>query len=740
MRRIVSTLYLFCISCTFAFGQQQVNRQRTEYFENQLKIVSLLKSKFPDSAYRIAETAAKAAHKEHLSLYQGKFLFAQGAIQFQREKNSDAEKLYESALAIFKAKGDLSGEAKVYSSLGLLSREQNDVPKALSLQNKALEIRLSINDPLVTSSYNNLAAIYYSTANYPKALSLYLQALQVAEKNNDKLVVATLTNNIALIYWKQGRYHEALAYFERCLVFEMENNDYASIAATYNNIAGIKIIQQNDDEALKYAKEAIAYGEKANSNKQLARSYNLLGQLEHQRKDYKSAVSYELTGLEKRRKLGDHSGISRSLIALAESYIALENFAAAEQALLEGLKITSASSLLKEKESCYKLLGNLYNRTGNWEKANAYLLRRDSLKDSLFNESNSKIIFDLQTKYETAKKESRIFLLNKENDIKALQLDNSALEISKNKSLLTAQQQQLKINALELANKDQIVANQKLDADKKAQSIKNLEKQSRIQNLELANKKLELQQRNLWLGSGLIFFLAFSGISFSFYKRKRLKQQHLLQTALYKQQELATKAVFEGEQNERIRIARDLHDGIGQMLSVVKMNVSTLNPGDKVVAGTLGLVDKTIDELRAISHNLIPEALNFGLVAALEDTCSKINETGTTKVTLDLAAELKNHTLTQQHELSIYRIVQEVLHNMTRHANASHIWLAIKISNGGLMIAIADDGDGFDVSKIDASKGIGWKNISARIRLMDGKMNIRSEKSSGTQIHISIPA
>ncbi len=731
-------VFLLIFLSNEVFSQKQ--KERIDYYEGQLKLINSLRSTKPDSAYKVANKETKSARQENLVLYEGKFLLAQGVIQYQREKNKEAELLYNSALVIFKKIGDLSGEAKVYSNLGLLAREANAIEKALELQNKALQIRLSINDPLLATSFNNIAAIYYSKGDYPKSLELYLRGLPVAEKNGDKPMISNIINNIALIYWKQNRYQEAFEYFEKCLYLEKERNDYGNIAGSYNNMAGIKINLDSYDEAIKYCKEAISYAEKVNATKQLARSYNLLGQLEYRKKNYQSSINYELIGLEKRRKLGDHSGMSRSLIALGESYIELKEYIEAEKVLLEGLKISAGSSLLKEKESCYKLLGNLYNRSGNWEKANNYYVLRDALKDSLFNESNSKIIFDLQTKYETSKKEAQIFLLNKENDIKALQLNNNALEISKNKSLLTTQQQQITINGLELSNKNQALANQKLDAQKKAQDIKTLQKQSRIQNLELANKKLELEQRNLAMGSIVVVFLALGGISFSFYKRNQLKQQNLLQTEIYRQQEIATKSIFEGEQNERIRIARDLHDGIGQMLSVVKMNVSTLNPSDKTVEGTLSLVDKTITELRTISHNLIPEALNFGLFAALEDICKKINDAGKTRVDLNVAQEMDEVPLTQQNKLSIYRIVQEVLNNMIKHANASHISIDIKKSNENMLIAIKDDGDGFDTSKIDDSKGMGWKNISARVHLMDGDMNIKSEKLIGTQIEISIPA
>ncbi|RZK02797.1 MAG: hypothetical protein EOO43_23280, partial [Flavobacterium sp.] len=137
---------------------------------------------------------------------------------------------------------------------------------------------------------------------------------------------------------------------------------------------------------------------------------------------------------------------------------------------------------------------------------------------------------------------------------------------------------------------------------------------------------------------------------------------------------------------------------------------------------------------------LIPEALNFGLFAALEDICQKINEAGITQVALKVADEINGLRLTQQNKLSIYRIVQEVLNNMIKHANASHISIDMTKADDNMLISIKDDGDGFDLSKINDSKGIGWKNISARVHLMDGDMNIKSEKLIGTQIEISIPA
>jgi len=135
----------------------------------------------------------------------------------------------------------------------------------------------------------------------------------------------------------------------------------------------------------------------------------------------------------------------------------------------------------------------------------------------------------------------------------------------------------------------------------------------------------------------------------------------------------------------------------------------------------------------------LPEALNFGLFSALEDMTDKINEGGGTEVELIVPEAAKSHQFSKQNELSIYRIVQEVLGNMVKHAEATKISLTVLMNESGLSIAIKDNGKGFDTDKIAASKGIGWKNIFARVNLLDGEMRVQSEQLTGTQIEITIP-
>jgi two-component system NarL family sensor kinase len=312
---------------------------------------------------------------------------------------------------------------------------------------------------------------------------------------------------------------------------------------------------------------------------------------------------------------------------------------------------------------------------------------------------------------------------------------NNGLEIAQNKNTINQQQQELTINLLEIRNNNQLVKNQKIDAERKNENIKNLQRQAQIQQLRLA-------KRNTLIITISFIALLSALISYLLYNRYKIKQKALLEAEVFKQQEIAAQSLFDGEQKERIRIARDLHDSIGQMLSVVKMNISSMDDievENSLSNNTASLVDKTIEEVRHISHNLIPEELNFGLFNALESLCEKINKSKKTKATLDIPDSVKHYVFEKENELSIYRIVQEVLNNMVKHAEANCININILQNEKQLVIQVKDDGKGFNAQSIHESKGLGWKNIQARVKMLNGKLEITSEKLTGTEIEISIP-
>ena len=153
---------------------------------------------------------------------------------------------------------------------------------------------------------------------------------------------------------------------------------------------------------------------------------------------------------------------------------------------------------------------------------------------------------------------------------------------------------------------------------------------------------------------------------------------------------------------------------------------------------SLDMIDTSIKELRRVAHNMMPEMLvKFGLDEALKEYCNAIN--GAKLMTIKYQSFGMESRIDGSAEIIIYRIVQEVLSNMVKHARASHIEVEAARNGDGFNLTIKDNGKGFDTNQINRSKGLGWKNIAARVNMLDGKMEVRSELLTGTQIEIIIP-
>ncbi len=273
------------------------------------------------------------------------------------------------------------------------------------------------------------------------------------------------------------------------------------------------------------------------------------------------------------------------------------------------------------------------------------------------------------------------------------------------------------------------------DAQERYETAKK-EKQNQVLQIENQLRTIEknraVSEKKIILTISVALIILLAALAYSLYRNKLNKIKR-------SEEQKMNQALFVGEQTERIRIARDLHDGVGQMLSLVKMNISTLDSQNVVIEKTVTLVDKTIDEVRNVSHNLIPEELNFGLFPALENLAEKVNTSGNIKMQIHIPQKVKEIKFEKQNELSIYRIVQEVVNNMVKHAGASIIDLSVQELNQILVLSIKDNGHGMDMEAIKQSTGIGWKNINARARMMGGKIKVYSERLSGTQIEITLP-
>jgi len=288
--------------------------------------------------------------------------------------------------------------------------------------------------------------------------------------------------------------------------------------------------------------------------------------------------------------------------------------------------------------------------------------------------------------------------------------------------------------------------NVRLEINKIEAKFNAAEKERKIAtlNAEKNQKDLEMNKKNSYLwGLSLILLLALSLLIFLFIlfrKNKKISEQKI--NDIKQKEELSlTKAILDGEERERERIARDLHDGLGGMLAGVKINFSTwsshhLHPEkDKEFYNILGQLDQSVGELRHIARNLMPESLlNFGLETALNDLCEFYSGKN---LDIDFQAINIKKNLPLNIQLNIYRIAQELLANALKHAEASSILLQCSQSGERFMITIEDNGKGFDKKIEQTTKSMGLRNLKNRVNYLKGKMEISSD-SQGTTINIEL--
>jgi signal transduction histidine kinase len=218
-----------------------------------------------------------------------------------------------------------------------------------------------------------------------------------------------------------------------------------------------------------------------------------------------------------------------------------------------------------------------------------------------------------------------------------------------------------------------------------------------------------------------------------------------MKSELIKQQELAVKAVIEAEENERQRIAKDLHDGVGQMMSAAKMNLSAFESELKwsdenqqqSFEKIIQLVDESCKEVRSVSHIMMPNALlKKNLAMAIGDFVDKLDKK---KLQVHVYTEGLEERLDSNIETVLYRVIQECVTNVIKHAEATNLDISLIRDKDGINGTIEDNGKGFDISDKEKFEGIGLRNIITRIEYLKGTVDFDSAPHRGTVVGIHVP-
>ncbi len=249
---------------------------------------------------------------------------------------------------------------------------------------------------------------------------------------------------------------------------------------------------------------------------------------------------------------------------------------------------------------------------------------------------------------------------------------------------------------------------------------------------------------NLFLAGvfGMVLLSVALVVFFVVYQRRILEKERQRQQEEKAHQKQLLTAAVEVQETERRRIAGDLHDDIGSLLSATRLYLRQLTPdataerAAEIKDQALNILDEMIQNTRRITHDLLPPALEkFGFQAAAEDLCERIDLSGGLRVSFTAATEDR---LPPKREIALYRVLQELLNNTMKHAKAKNINVDLSWGKDQFNFMYQDDGKGFDLTTIK-SKGLGLRNIESRVSLIGGSLSSVTSPGNGLRVNISLP-
>lgn len=505
------------------------------------------------------------------------------------------------------------------------------------------------------------------------------EAIPLAKKSGDYELISVLNKAVAIIFINNNEREKAAEYLAQAQRY-IENTNQKSSTLAESKIETYIINAENLVELKHFydAKEILdkAYfilKEYPESN--LNDSYFFSEGIYYARQNKHSLALMSFgKGIKSAEKHHNSSALNRLKFAEYEVLFKLKKFDRAKSNLEFLIENTH---FILDKKNYFKELSKIYNATKEYPKAYYYSNKYNVINDSLNDAKLKSEIVELEAKYKKAESERKINLLQSENEKAILQGNNNRLN-----SMLFAMLSFLlflTVLFLWVYNKNQ--------------------------------KKL------------------------SFQKEVNHKQEL---SALENQQKLSiSNALIEGEEIERKRIARELHDGLGSMLSGLKMHLNLANREKKEIDTNVnGMLDDSIKELRNISQNLMPESLmKLGLEHALKDLCAAHSNLDTT---IEFQYLIKKSSFPQHFKMMVYRIIQELLNNALKYAKASEILVCCSQNKDVFFITVEDDGIGFDVKEAEKREGMGLRNIKNRIAFLNGKLEIDSIPGKGTSTYIEL--
>lgn len=619
---------------------------------------------------------------------------------------------------------------KASDSLSSLARKENNPAAKLNLllilcdryrtypgdslysySQKAIETSEKLgNKQLVAKTHLYLSVYYYkiSQLDSVKGIIRHIKKLIPPPQNiEDKQVLNKADIILGGVNIKENKQKEAMSVYYDVLARATDIRDSASYFMALNGIGWANMELGRYNDAIYWLHKGIAIPASDFYERYKTNMYNNIASCYGSINKINIAKYYAIQGLALSEKHEDLFCIANGLNILANVYILENNTDKAIECLTRATEIRKASGDPFFIVSDMSQLSLLYASHKDFEKA--IQLSDEAIRIAEEKNMDAKLPFLYNTFSE---------IYSQKGDYKNAYLTQLKLNNIKDKRYQTA------------------------SAEKLAEL--QVKYETSVKENTIQKQRFELSKKNYMLYGSIGVFLLIAAVGLIAYRSSIQKEALKLQTVLAKQREDNARAILEVEEKERSRFAAELHDGLGPMLSAVKYNLSELSgkieafssEEKKVFEKAMNILDESCKEVRQVSHNIMPHTLlKKGLNNAIRDFVSKI-ENKNLQVHLYLSGLDEN--LDSKVEVAAYRIIQESVNNVLKHADATKLDISLTKDEDGLTGAIEDNGKGFNVKNVKTG-GIGLSNIISRIQFLHGNVDIDSRPGNGTLIAFHIP-
>ncbi|MDZ4794129.1 MAG: sensor histidine kinase [Bacteroidota bacterium] len=579
------------------------------------------------------------------------------------------------------------GLAMSYSLAGGLSIEKSDFEEGTKFYTEALELVAKEKDIRNRRLYGRIkqsfGVIAYYQEDYSTAVEYYLEAAKIYKEINDEGLLLIIYNNLSSVHAIMIDKKKALHYAEECYSLSKKIRDPFKISMACVALASAKIELKDYLGVKEYLVESQKIADSLSNYVLLGRTYSLFGQLmAGKNNDNKKSIDYFEKAITNFEKSGSQFEIAAAHQRLGEAYSISGNYQKAKIKISKSIAMAKELGVLQIEMHSLKSLSELEEKNNNQAEALKLLKNYNVINDSLNIEGKQKQVSGLEAKYETKIKELKILQLQKEKELQKLSISRKST-----------------INYILFG------------------SIAGL------------------------LILGFVGFRNFSQRQKLARQQDQLQQQQIRELEKDKQL-VAVDSMLKGQEEERSRLAKDLHDGLGGLLSGVKFSISNMKdnlvmtPDNMIVfERSLDMIDTSIKELRRVAHNMMPEMLTrFGLDEAVKEYCNIINTTKLLTVkyqSLGMEARLDKSV-----EIIIYRIIQELLNNTMKHAAATESFVQLIREGNRLNVVVEDNGKGFNMNLPENKDGAGIANVRSRVDYLKGQLDIHSELGKGTLVNI----